>query len=88
MVTLSFWWSNSPFIFMKVMRVLVSALRSLAAGGSFHTSTISSSSPRTQDGLARPGDSGDNLGLKRNKGKGMWEPAQVVDHLGLQVDLS
>jgi hypothetical protein len=27
------------------------------------------------------------LGLQRNPKKGMWEPTQVVDHLGLTVDL-
>ncbi|KAK3241341.1 hypothetical protein CYMTET_48882 [Cymbomonas tetramitiformis] len=27
------------------------------------------------------------LGLRRNEKKGQWEPAQVVEHLGLEVDL-
>ena len=28
----------------------------------------------------------DNLGLRRNPTKGVWEPGQVVEHLGLEVD--
>ena len=28
----------------------------------------------------------DNLGLRRNETKGVWEPGQVLEHLGLEVD--
>jgi hypothetical protein len=86
---LSFGWSHSPFIFTKVMRVLVRALRSRGIrvlpylDDFLLISRSHSDALRDRDILQTLLH---NLGLKRNESKGQWEPQQTVDHLGLSVD--
>ena len=88
-MTLSFGWSLSPWVFTKVMRVLVGALRSRGVrvlpylDDFLLLSRDHASALRDREILSTLLH---NLGLRRNETKGMWEPAQVVDHLGLRID--
>ena len=87
MVTLSrFGWSHSPFIFTMVMRVLVGALRFRGVRLLLYLDIFLITSKDLKTALRNREIMETllfNLGLKRNDNKGMCEPAQVVDHLGL-----
>ena len=86
---LTFGWSHSPYIFTKVMRVLVGALRARGVRVLPYLDDfllISEDHSRALRDRQILDDLLHNLGLRRNTKKGQWEPAQTVDHLGLRVD--
>ncbi|KAK3233814.1 hypothetical protein CYMTET_55911, partial [Cymbomonas tetramitiformis] len=72
---LLFGWNDSPRVFVKFMKVLVECLRSPTAH-------------RDRADLRRlkSGTVLNRLGLRRNEKKGQWTPAQVVEHMGLEVN--
>eukprot|EP00854_Cymbomonas_tetramitiformis_P034267 gene34267-biopygen23376 len=80
--------SDSPRIFVKLMKTLVELIRSPQAGKDRHEVK------KLRDGQEddafvqrdRVGKLLPRLGLFQNKKKGHWEPTQLVEHLGLEVD--
>ncbi|KAK3238207.1 hypothetical protein CYMTET_51771 [Cymbomonas tetramitiformis] len=80
---------DTPRIFVKFMKVMVEALgspdaaedrRELLKLKNGRVATPCYERERVRRVLAR-------LGLSRNEKKGQWEPGQLIEHLGLEVDL-
>ncbi|KAK3264064.1 hypothetical protein CYMTET_27173 [Cymbomonas tetramitiformis] len=80
--------TDSPRVFVKFMKTLVELLRSPQAG----EEKSRSSGVKLYDDVGRCG--GEKVDfveaqtrLFRNEKKGHWEPTQVAEHLGLEMDL-
>eukprot|EP00854_Cymbomonas_tetramitiformis_P034342 gene34342-biopygen26299 len=98
---LPFGWSDAPRIFVKFMKVMVEALRSPGAAEDrrelLKPKNRRVATPRYEV-RRRAGEEAfvqrervrralARLGLTRNEKKGQWEPGQLIEHLGLEVDL-
>lgn len=88
-VGLPFGLQTAPYLFTKVMRVFVRAVRREGIRVLPYLDDflfVASSQDEALHNRKIVGDLLIRLGLSRNESKGMWDPAQVVIHLGIGVD--
>jgi len=86
---LPFGWSLSPLVFTKIMRVPAARLRSLGARLLIYLDDWLFLAPSHSEALqtrALVESTFTSLGLLRNPTKGVWEPTQRLQHLGLLLD--
>jgi hypothetical protein len=87
---LPFGWSLSPHVFTKTMRVPAARLRSLGVRLLVYLDDwlfLAPSRPAALETRSTVVRVFRDLGLQRNPTKGVWEPSQRLDHLGLTVNL-
>jgi len=88
-VGLPFGLQTAPYLFTKVMRVFVKAVRREGIRVLPYLDDFLFVAASQDEALRNRKFVGDllmSLGLSRNESKGMWVPAQVVIHLGIGVD--
>ncbi len=87
---LPFGWTSAPWVFTKVMRVAAAALRSRGIRLLVYLDDWLFLAPSQAAALASRiavAQTFSDLGLQRHPTKGVWEPTQRLQHLGLVVDL-
>ena len=86
---LSMGWTRSPWVFTKLMRVVVRALRARGVRVLPYVDDfliLQSTRWRALRARAIVTCMLQRLGLHRSPTKGVWEPTQRIDHLGMTID--